>query len=219
MIILDYGREVGGLPFFVSSAVTPAGTATSVTLRAAYSEAREYLWTPGASTLALAAPAGATNVKVPSVTNFIVGDTIQVGTATAKITAIGTQSRTTTLFAPAAVGDTNVKVAATTGLAAGDELRLGDQTLTISNVGTQGRATTLSAAAAAGATNIRVASVTGLVPNSTITVGRPERADHHRRHAGRERHRAHARRPAARRPPPTAPPSATTAPASRSRRR
>ena len=115
--------------------------------------------------------AGETNVKVPSVTNFVVGDTIQVGSATAKITAVGTQSRTTTLFAPAAVGDTNVKVAATTGLAAGDELRIGEQTVTITTVGTQGRATTLAAAAAAGATNLRVASVTGLVANSTITVG------------------------------------------------
>ena len=32
MIILDYGREVGGLPFFTASGVTPTGTATSVTL-------------------------------------------------------------------------------------------------------------------------------------------------------------------------------------------
>ena len=80
-IILDYGREVGGLPFFTASSVSPG----SVTLRAAYSEAREFLWTPGSSTLALAAPAGATNVKVPSVTNFIAGDTIQVGSATARI--------------------------------------------------------------------------------------------------------------------------------------
>ena len=171
MIILDYGREVGGLPFFTASGVTPTGTATSVTLRAAYSEAREFLWTPGNTTLSLAAATGDTNVKVGSVTNFVVGDTIQVGSQTATITAVGTQARSTTLFAPAAVGDTNVKVAATTGLAAGDALNVGDQTVTITNVGTQGRATTLSTAAAAGATNIRVASVTGLVPNSDITVG------------------------------------------------
>ena len=104
-------------------------------------------------------------------TNFIVGDTLQIGSDTATITAVGTQSSSTTLFAPAAVGDTNVKLASTNGLAAGDALRLGDQTVTITNVGTQGRATTLSTAAAAGATNIRVASVTGLVPNSDITVG------------------------------------------------
>ena len=60
VIILDYGREVGGLPFFVSSAVTPGGTATSVTLRAAYSEAREFLWTPGNTTLFTPAAAGDT---------------------------------------------------------------------------------------------------------------------------------------------------------------
>ena len=69
-IILEYGREVGGLPYFTASAVSGAG----VTLRAAYSEAREFLWTPGNSTLSLAAPAGATNVKVGSVANFLVGD-------------------------------------------------------------------------------------------------------------------------------------------------
>src|SRR4051812_17750617 len=50
-IVLDYGREVGGLPFFNVGSVTPAGTATSTTLRAAYSEARQYLWTQGSSTL------------------------------------------------------------------------------------------------------------------------------------------------------------------------
>ena len=170
-IIVDYGREVGGLPFFTSTAVSPAGSATSVTLRAAYSEAREYLWTAGSTTLSLPAAPGDTNVKVGSVTNFIVGDTLRVGSETARITAVGTQSRTTTLFAPASAGDTNIKVAATTGLAAGDALRVGGESVTISNVGTQGRATTLSTAAAAGATNIRVASVTGLVANSTITVG------------------------------------------------
>jgi alpha-L-rhamnosidase len=43
-ILLDYGREVGGLPYFDVGAVTPAGGATSVTLRSAYSETRGFMF-------------------------------------------------------------------------------------------------------------------------------------------------------------------------------
>src|SRR3954466_7622240 len=69
-IILDYGREVGGLPFFNVGSVTSAGPATSTTFRAAYREARQYLWTQGSSTLSTAAGVGDTNLKLGSVTNF-----------------------------------------------------------------------------------------------------------------------------------------------------
>src|SRR3954454_6335567 len=120
VIVLDYGREVGGLPFFTASAVTPAGTGTSVTLRSAYSETRQFLFSAGNSTLALPAAAGDTNLKVAGVANFVVGDTLRIGSDTATITAVGTQARSTTLFAAAAAGATSVKVAATTGLAGGD---------------------------------------------------------------------------------------------------
>lgn len=37
------GKEVGGLPYFQVSSVTPAANSTSVTMRAAYSEASKYL--------------------------------------------------------------------------------------------------------------------------------------------------------------------------------
>ena len=47
---------------------------------------------------------------------------------TATITAVGTQARSTTLFAAAPAGATNVKVAATTGLADGDALRVDGET-------------------------------------------------------------------------------------------
>src|SRR3954454_12477171 len=42
MVVLDYGPEVGGLPFFGVASASPGGTATSVTLRAGYSEAAQY---------------------------------------------------------------------------------------------------------------------------------------------------------------------------------
>jgi alpha-L-rhamnosidase len=170
VIVLDYGREVGGLPFFTAGAVTPAGTGTSVTLRSAYSETREFLYTAGSTTLSLPAAAGDTNLKVAGVGNFIVGDTLRIGSQTATITAVGTQARSTTLFAAAAAGATNVKVAATTGLAAGDALRVDGENVTIASVGTQGRTTTLSAAAAAGATNVKLASVTGMAAGDPIVV-------------------------------------------------
>jgi alpha-L-rhamnosidase len=170
VVILDYGREVGGLPFFTAGAVTPAGTATSVTLRSAYSETRQFMYSAGNTTLTLPAAAGDTNLKVGGVNNFVVGDTLRIGPDTTTITAVGTQARSTTLFAAAAAGATNVKVAATTGLANGDALRVDGENVTITNVGTQGRNTTLSAAAAAGATNIKVASVTGMAAGDPIVV-------------------------------------------------
>src|SRR6185295_15351483 len=137
-----------------AGAVTPYGTGTSVTLRSAYSETRQFLYTAGNTTLTLPAAVGDTNLKVAGVNNFVVGDTLRIGSQTATITAVGTQARSTTLFAAAAAGATNVKVAATTGLAVGDALRVDGETVTITAVGTQGRNTTLSAASTAGATNV-----------------------------------------------------------------
>jgi hypothetical protein len=174
LILLDYGREVGGLPFFNVGAVTAAAGATSVTLRAGYSETREFMWTYGNATLSVPAVAGDVNIKVGSVANFVVGGTLRVDDETATIAAVGTQSRNTTLFAPASAGDTNVKVASTTGIAAGDIMRIDTggttESVTVTNVGTQGRTTTLADAAAAGATNIKVGSVTGMSAGDTIHV-------------------------------------------------
>ena len=73
-IVLDYGREVGGLPFFNIASVAPASPSASVTLTAGYSEAAQYVFGAAPSTT-LAAPAspGATNVSVNSVTGFNAG--------------------------------------------------------------------------------------------------------------------------------------------------
>ena len=173
-ILLDYGREVGGLPFFNVGAVTPADGATSVTLRSAYSETREFMWSYGNTTLSVPAVAGDVNIKVGSVGNFVVGGTLKVDEETATIAAIGTQSRNTTLFVPASAGDTNVKVASTTGVAVGDNMRIDTggttESVTVTNVGTQSRNTTLAAAAAAGATNIKVGSVTGMSAGDMVHV-------------------------------------------------
>ena len=174
LVVLDYGREVGGLPFFNVGAVTPAAGATSVSLRSAYSEAREFLWSYGNTTLSVPAGAGATNIKVGSVANFVVGGAVDVGGERATIAAIGTSSRSTTLFAPASAGDTNLKVASSTGIAAGDIVRVDTggttESVTVTSVGSQGRNTTLAAAAAAGATNVKVASVNGMAAGDTIYV-------------------------------------------------
>jgi Bacterial alpha-L-rhamnosidase C-terminal domain/Bacterial alpha-L-rhamnosidase 6 hairpin glycosidase domain len=173
-IVLDYGREVGGLPFFNVRAATPAGGAPSVSLRAAYSETLQFLWSYGNSTLTTAAAAGDANIKVGSVANFVLGGTLKVDGETATISAVGTQSRSTTLFAGASPGDTNVKVASTQGITAGDPLRIDTggttESVTVTNVGTQGRNTTFAAAADAGATNIKVASVTGMAAGDTINI-------------------------------------------------
>jgi hypothetical protein len=173
-VVLDYGREVGGLPFFNVGAVTPGTGATSVTLRSAYSETHEFLWSYGNATLSVPAVVGDVNIKVGSVANFVVGGTLRVDDETATIAAVGTQSRSTTLFSPASAGDTNVKVASTTGIAVGDIMRIDTggttESVTVTNVGTQGRNTTLAAPAEAGATNIKVGSVTGMSAGDTIHV-------------------------------------------------
>jgi hypothetical protein len=173
-VVLDYGLEVGGLPFFNIGAVTPGTGATSVTLRSAYSETREFLLSYGNATLSDPAGAGDVNIKVGSVASFVVGGTLRVDEETATIAAVGTQSRSTTLFSPASAGDTNVKVASTTGIAVGDIMRIDTggttESVTVTNVGTQGRNTTLAAPAAAGETNIKVGSVTGMSAGDTIHI-------------------------------------------------
>ena len=118
-----------------SRAPSPAGGAT---LRAAYSEAREFLWTPGATTLFTPAAAGDTNLKVASAANFVVGDTLTLGGASVKITAVGTQGRATTLAAAAAAGATNIRVASVTGLIANSTITVGGQSVQVTAVGTQG---------------------------------------------------------------------------------
>jgi hypothetical protein len=172
-IVLDYGREVGGLPFFDVGRVTPEAGASSVPLRAAYSETLQFLWSYGNSTLSVAAAAGDTNLKVGSVANFVVGGTLEVDDETATIAAVGTQSRSTTLFAPAAAGDTNIKVASSTGIAAGDTMRIDTagttESVTVTNVGTAGGGTGITFTPALTSAHAAGAAVLGLGTGLTLT--------------------------------------------------
>jgi hypothetical protein len=171
-IVLDYGREVGGLPFFDVGRVTPDAGASSVSLRAAYSETLQFLWSYGSSTLSVPAAAGDTNLKVGSVANFVVGGTLKVDDETATIAAVGTQSRSTTLFAAAAAGDTNVKVASTTGIAAGDTMRIdtagATESVTVTNVGTAGGGAGITFTPALTSAHAAGAAVLGLGTGVTL---------------------------------------------------
>jgi len=160
MIILDYGKEVGGLPFFDVSSVSPASSATSVTMRAGYSELLRYLTTTQnvSTQLAVAANAGDTNVKTNSVADFYDGGPITIDTGAnaenGTITSVGTPSVSSLLFNAASVGDTNVKLTNVTGLTVGAPLTIdtgaNQENVTISSVGTAGVNTTVSAPNATG---------------------------------------------------------------------
>lgn len=168
-IVLDYGKEVGGLPFFNVSSVTPTSPATSVTLRSGYSEAAQYLFgAPPSTTLAAPVSPGATNVSVNSVTGFNVGGplTIDSGTSqeSAKITAVGTPAASLKLYAAASPGDTNVKVTSVANLSEGSPITIDpgptqDQAK-ITSVGTAGTNSTLTAATVTSA-GLPVPSYTG----------------------------------------------------------
>lgn len=99
--------------------------------------------------LAANAPAGATNIKVTSVSDISVGDKIRLdidsvghGIETVTITHVGTQAERTNLSANAAAGATNIKVRNVNGFAVGDNLTIGtpanQQTVTITSVGSAG---------------------------------------------------------------------------------
>ncbi len=153
-IVLDYGKEVGGLPFFNVSAASPASPAASVTLRSGYSEAQKYLFGAAPST-ALAAPAaaGATNVSVNSVTGFYAGGPLTIGSGasaqSAQITAVGTSAASLKLYAAAAPGDTTIKVTSVANLAPGAPITIdsgaSQEQATITAVGTAGTNSTLTA--------------------------------------------------------------------------
>jgi alpha-L-rhamnosidase len=128
-IVLDYGKEVGGLPYFDVSSAAPTSPATSVTLRSGYSEAKQYLFGAAPSTtLAAAASPGATNVSVNSVTGFYAGGplTIDSGASqeSATITNVGTPATSLNLYAAAAAGDTNITVTSVANLSVGSPITI-----------------------------------------------------------------------------------------------
>jgi alpha-L-rhamnosidase len=169
IVVLDYGKEVGGLPFFGVSSVT----GTSVTMRAGYSEAAQYLLGAApTTTLTSAAAAGDTNVKVASTTNFFAGSPATIAGEPVTVTDVGSAAAAdTALAAPAAAGDTNVFVDSVNGYAAGAPITIDGESKTISAVGTAaGAPTTLAAPAAAGDTNVKVPSVAGFAAGQKLVL-------------------------------------------------
>jgi non-reducing end alpha-L-arabinofuranosidase len=95
------------------------------------------------------ATAGATNIKVTSVSDISVGDKIRLdidsvdhGIETVTVTKVGTPTVLTKLLVSASAGTTNIKVRNINGLAIGDKLTIGTptnkSTVTIAAVGTAG---------------------------------------------------------------------------------
>ena len=90
------------------------------------------------TTLHEAAPAGATNIKVASISAIAPGVRFNIGGQAVTATEVGTAASTTTLAAPAAAGATNVKVASVTGFQAGQPIVIGSHRATMSAGGPGG---------------------------------------------------------------------------------
>jgi hypothetical protein len=122
-IVLDFGKEVGGTP---NIDVTAAGGTPTLTL--VTGEARRFLRTPAATTVAAAAAAGTTQVTLASVTNLEVGNTITFGTGadaqSRTIVAFDTTARTVS-FGPALSQDlpAGTAVSSSPGAPSSDESR------------------------------------------------------------------------------------------------
>ena len=96
--------------------------------------------------LAADAPAGATNIKVTSVSDISVGDKIRLdidslghGIETVTVTRVGSKANGTNLSADAPAGATHIKVRSASGFAVGDKITIGTptnhQTVTITATG------------------------------------------------------------------------------------
>jgi hypothetical protein len=95
--------------------------------------------------LAEDAPAGATNIKVTSVSDISVGDKIRLdidsvghGIETVTVTKVGTRASRTSLVADASAGATMIQLGSVSGFAAGDNMTVGSranrETVTIIHV-------------------------------------------------------------------------------------
>ncbi len=100
------------------------------------------------SYLAMDAPAGATNLKVMSLSNISIGDKIRLdvdsvghGIETVTVTHVGTAATKTNLSEVASAGATRISVRSAEGLAAGDKIMVGtpasQESVTVTTVGSQ----------------------------------------------------------------------------------
>ena len=163
----------------VSAVGTSGSTGTGITLTSAMSFAHVL----GGAVLTVT-PAGSTNIKVGSVTNFLVGQSVAIdfdaNLETATIAAVGTAGLTGTgitltsgttlahggnmaVVALTQVGATNIKIGSVANFTVGSTITIDSganlETATIANVGTTGvtGATTI----AAGSTTLSAASIVG----------------------------------------------------------
>ncbi|MGC2403600.1 MAG: arabinofuranosidase catalytic domain-containing protein [Acidobacteriaceae bacterium] len=99
--------------------------------------------------LAVDAPAGATNVKVTSLSDISAGDKIRLdidsvghGIETVTVASVGTAAGRTNLSAPASAGETRISVRQAEGFAVGDRITVGtpasQEAVTVTAVGSQG---------------------------------------------------------------------------------
>ena len=99
--------------------------------------------------LAMDAPAGATNLKVTSLSDISIGDKIRLdidsvghGIETVTVTHVGTAAGRTNLSAPASAGATRISVRRAEGFAVGDRIMVGtpasQEAVTVTSVGSQG---------------------------------------------------------------------------------
>ncbi|MFB7288323.1 alpha-L-rhamnosidase C-terminal domain-containing protein [Actinacidiphila glaucinigra] len=122
-VLLDFGKDIAGTPYFDITAVE--GTPT---LSLATSEARRYIRTPASTTVSAAASPGATQVTVVSTANLEVGNTITFGTGTTAqtrtVTAFDAAAKTVS-FQPSLSGDVPAQTAAVSapGAPSSDESR------------------------------------------------------------------------------------------------
>ncbi len=178
--------QVGGSPGNAQNVTTQLSGAKTTMAAAAttIAQGRTFLWA--------AAVAGDTNIKVFSVANFFVGQTLNVGnTEQVIITEVGTAGQTGTglTFTPALASDhgrfqvasgvtpagsTTLRLASLANIAVGQSLSIdsgaNQESATVAQVG-DGGAALLAAAASAGDTNLKVDSVDGFTVGGTIWVG------------------------------------------------
>ena len=120
-VLLDFGREIGGTPYFDVASSTPGAQLSLVT-----GEAKQYIRQPGATTLTAAAAAGSTQVGVRSVSGLEAGHEITFGSGPtlqqATITAVDGVGLTTS-FSPALTQplDAGAAVSSPAGGPASDE--------------------------------------------------------------------------------------------------
>ena len=99
--------------------------------------------------LAMDAPAGATNIKVTSLSNISVGDKIRLdidsvghGIETVTVTHVGTAASQTNLLAPASAGASRISVRRADGFTVGGRVTIGtpasEQVVTVTAVGSPG---------------------------------------------------------------------------------